>query len=482
MELLLRRSAQFLRSYLPAKMDYLLFVCGSFCLMIAPSLRWAPLDESSLHAEAGYSRMFPGYAYLLTLPVRLAGIAGLFVCFWPGQHPLRRLSRWVLLPALVGSALAWGAVVMNAPRVASVLEPRASRTWRAASQIPQLFWESGPGLHFALAGIALMGLGAWRLRRGLTDLPVRYALAEASRGPESEGQDEIKRELGYCWIVMGLPLAYGLLAGLLMLGVYFALRSAPVLVLNAIGPMQRALGSGLPTIAAVWALGREQRPVLLRMLRLPPVRDLALAVILPLLTAFLPLLLLFAEARIVWATISGNPESAPVLFQFFEFQRLDPWLLAGLLLAAPLEEIGWRGYLQPRFVQRFGLARGVFLVGLVWGAFHFGSDLRFGMDNVGVIVRVSERLLAMVLLSFPLAWLTLRSRSILPAALAHATSNVAAYGLLVAGLVRPEEVFFYWAKLAFWALLGYLLFRFWPPQMALASDLTIAPSEPQGSP
>ncbi|USR79179.1 CPBP family intramembrane glutamic endopeptidase [Arcanobacterium pinnipediorum] len=50
------------------------------------------------------------------------------------------------------------------------------------------------------------------------------------------------------------------------------------------------------------------------------------------------------------------------------------WALVGFLtvqfLGAFLEEIGWRGFLQPLFVQRFGTIAGAVYVGIIWASWH----------------------------------------------------------------------------------------------------------------
>ncbi|QJC22389.1 CPBP family intramembrane glutamic endopeptidase [Arcanobacterium buesumense] len=62
------------------------------------------------------------------------------------------------------------------------------------------------------------------------------------------------------------------------------------------------------------------------------------------------------------------------------------WHLVGFLtvqfLGAVVEEIGWRGFLQPLFVKRFGAILGASLVGVIWAAWH-GDQL---LDPLGFIV------------------------------------------------------------------------------------------------
>ena len=46
-----------------------------------------------------------------------------------------------------------------------------------------------------------------------------------------------------------------------------------------------------------------------------------------------------------------------------------------LLPLALAEEIGWRGYLLPKLIAKFGRFWGIFWVSIVWAAFHFSGDL-----------------------------------------------------------------------------------------------------------
>src|SRR5207245_8959749 len=61
------------------------------------------------------------------------------------------------------------------------------------------------------------------------------------------------------------------------------------------------------------------------------------------------------------------------LSPFVQFDDQTP-LVLWIFFAAFLEEIMIRGLLQPRFIRRYGLLRGIFLVGIVWAAMHFFGD------------------------------------------------------------------------------------------------------------
>ncbi|HET9390947.1 MAG TPA: type II CAAX endopeptidase family protein [Steroidobacteraceae bacterium] len=88
------------------------------------------------------------------------------------------------------------------------------------------------------------------------------------------------------------------------------------------------------------------------------------------------------------------------------------------------EEIGWRGLLTPQLVSRFGFTGGSLLTGVIWAAWHmplllfadYSGDTPwwFAMPCFWVLV---------LSLSIILTWLRLKSRSVWPCALLHASHN-----------------------------------------------------------
>jgi membrane protease YdiL (CAAX protease family) len=99
-----------------------------------------------------------------------------------------------------------------------------------------------------------------------------------------------------------------------------------------------------------------------------------------------------------------------------------------ILISIPLafgEEFGWRGYAQVEFVEGYGLLRGLFLLGLLWGVWHtpifyvmgtypdhpvLGPFMLTPIDNILAVV--------------PMAWLYIRSRSIWVVTFTHAFADV----------------------------------------------------------
>ncbi len=156
--------------------------------------------------------------------------------------------------------------------------------------------------------------------------------------------------------------------------------------------------------------------------------------------------------RILWAHGFGA-SWLPEFRSYFDFP--DPWLSL-LFFGALFEEIIFRGLLQPRFIQRYGLYRGIFLVAIVWAAFHFFSDSYSGASDIGVVLRLASRVFTCLVLGFVFSWLTLRSGSVLPAAIAHTLFNVFVFSNFGPDFTGKDAV-----RLVLWAVVAYLLFRYW---------------------
>lgn len=101
------------------------------------------------------------------------------------------------------------------------------------------------------------------------------------------------------------------------------------------------------------------------------------------------------------------------------------------------EELGWRGLLQGEMIDRFGLTRGVTLLGLLWSFWHLPSLLAgYNFPEhplLGAFVLFPVQLVAG---SFVLAWLTVRGRSFWPAALCHGSVNGIQDGVVGLSLVH----------------------------------------------
>jgi membrane protease YdiL (CAAX protease family) len=94
------------------------------------------------------------------------------------------------------------------------------------------------------------------------------------------------------------------------------------------------------------------------------------------------------------------------------------------------EEIGWRGFLVPELAKQMSFTRVSLVSGILWAAWH-SPLLLFADYNAGTNrwYALGCSTVALVSASFILAWLTLRSNSIWPAALFHASYNLFVPGI-----------------------------------------------------
>lgn len=63
---------------------------------------------------------------------------------------------------------------------------------------------------------------------------------------------------------------------------------------------------------------------------------------------------------------------------FFFFNYLLSYFVGAVLYSIAFafgEELGWRGYLQPRITEKYGWAKGLMILGIVWGYWHMPGVL-----------------------------------------------------------------------------------------------------------
>ncbi len=89
------------------------------------------------------------------------------------------------------------------------------------------------------------------------------------------------------------------------------------------------------------------------------------------------------------------------------------------------EEIGWRGFLVPELAKVVGFPGVGLISGLMWAAYHY-PVLIFADYNAGTPVWYGLGCFTLMVVadSFILAWLTLRSGSLWPAAILHGSHNL----------------------------------------------------------
>jgi membrane protease YdiL (CAAX protease family) len=131
------------------------------------------------------------------------------------------------------------------------------------------------------------------------------------------------------------------------------------------------------------------------------------------------------------------PASVLVLSMGFNSVIVGPFL--GLIIAFG-EEYGWRGYLQSE-LTRLGRVRGVLLVGIIWGIWHW-PVIWMGYNYPGQPVLGSIAMVVWcILLAYFLAYAVFKSKGIWSAAFLHALNNQA-LSFFVIAVVTPNSVLY----------------------------------------
>lgn len=465
----MKRFFQLVRSVIPSDPFQLFFLGGSILLFICMQLRCYPVSKGyvpgvNVFLGGSYGdqiaetyRSWLLFSVTARFPIVLAGVAGLFVCFWPGPRPVRRILLFVCVPAFAGIA----AICVRFFQLfkgssfpfRSVLEKGPSNEiW-----IIKDLWSIGPALHVSVLGFLLVLVFLSRLGLGIAALPLSLVNDKEAEPVEDGTRKRIKV---FIWIsIVGISVV-GVIAFILVQAAYWViLHFVSRRWLPANAPLDTAVATALFGGIAAWAVGAGRWKELRQFTRVPAVQFGMFSAIVPIAIYLIPSFLFYLYDRIHWAAFEFARFSPPMFSSYFRVPEVYYFLY---LPAAAFEEIIWRGYLQPRFVHRFGILRGIFLLGLVWSSFHLAGDFQKTTHDYEVALRLFMRLASCVAMSYVFGWLTLRSGSIWPAALSHGLQNVMVFSssqLLDATDFIVARVI----VMVCWGALGFVLFRFWPP-------------------
>ncbi len=145
---------------------------------------------------------------------------------------------------------------------------------------------------------------------------------------------------------------------------------------------------------------------------------------------FLPVLYALPPYGLVWLSGLGALDLSQLS------SPIDLLLLASLgvllsLVSALGEEIGWRGYFIARLAQLMPYRRAVLLSAAVWILWHTPLILFSDYRAAGTPIWYSWLCFAVMVtgITFAFSWLRLRSGSLWPAALLHASHNLFIQGI-----------------------------------------------------
>lgn len=148
-------------------------------------------------------------------------------------------------------------------------------------------------------------------------------------------------------------------------------------------------------------------------------RYLGLGYILPLLGGLL-------VYGIVWTTGAG--ELTFVRFSGNPVMRVLIAATLGIVVSAATaagEEIGWRGFLTPQLLKRNSALKTSFIVSVVWSLYHYPgilfSQYSSGTESWFAVFFFTLQIFG---LSFLMTWLWIKSGSLWPAVILHASHNL----------------------------------------------------------
>ena len=102
-------------------------------------------------------------------------------------------------------------------------------------------------------------------------------------------------------------------------------------------------------------------------------------------------------------------------------------LTFGLLTRFPYtlgEELGWRGFLMPALRERYGFVVGCLITGAIWAVWHYPLLYAFGLfSGPHAHTRIPFFTVMVLGLSFVFGWLRLKTDSLWPCVLMHASHN-----------------------------------------------------------
>ncbi len=140
----------------------------------------------------------------------------------------------------------------------------------------------------------------------------------------------------------------------------------------------------------------------------------------------------------------------------FIFAFLNGFLAAG-------EEIAWRGFLQGLLVERLGVWKGILLLGFLWAMWHLPIQL-FGYNYPENPILGSFVISPLILIgySFFMGWITIYSKSFIPAAIAHGAGNGIQEGIISQIDLATPELNMYWIRVVVSVTIGLIFLYFWP--------------------
>ena len=437
----MKRFLELIRSVIPVDPWQLLYLVGALLLFLSPRLSW-PFE----------SGIASGFVALALVPIVFAGMFAYYGCFRPGERPLLRIALAVFLPSLLGLCMLIGELTFFNEKNQSVLA-RAPGLGAFLREGAMAFKGHPTGFTLDWVALAMLGAFAIRLHLGISSLPLSLGAAPVS---EDQGAEP--------WLKMQM-LVFVLVCPLFLLRQFTGILFSPSTWhwYRISGPgfsiyivFTEVLNASLLVLLAILILGKPGIRSLRSALQLPEPRFALFGLMLPILVSFMISSFGYGLDRTLWVHGFGR-DLPPQFGEYFSFGDSWRWTLVLLIFAAFAEEIVFRGMLLRPLLRRYGLHRGIFLIGLIWAAFHFHSDMHYRYSIGQAVLELASRVAICVAMNYVLSWMTLRWNSVIPAGIAHTVSNV-----LIVGRINGDTPYMYEMQIASWTVCALVLFRYWP--------------------
>lgn len=130
------------------------------------------------------------------------------------------------------------------------------------------------------------------------------------------------------------------------------------------------------------------------------------------------------------------------------------------------EELAWRGFLQGELCRRFGYTKGILLLGVIWSLWHLPAQLAgYNFPENPILGAFVLSTILLTAFSFFLGWLTVKSKSFIPAALAHSAYNTIEEGVISSITLKTPLLYEHIVKISITIIVGFIFYRLtkkWP--------------------
>lgn len=152
------------------------------------------------------------------------------------------------------------------------------------------------------------------------------------------------------------------------------------------------------------------------------------------------------------------------------FSKSETWLfliqtlVSYLIMFAPYfgEEYGWRYFLQPIFQKKYGMVKGILLLGVVWGIWHLPLNFFYYTSPAIGIISVANQIVVCITMGIFMGWVYMKTDNVWSVVAIHFLNNNLAP--IFAGDLTGESMSGYsigWSDVATAAVIMTLCYA-WP--------------------